>query len=415
MCTLLFGICMIAACPAAGRADPGGRFFEGLSGGPFSVQAAELTNETIRQKQAEISAAQQERDSIKSSLANVQRIKQELEASKSNLNDYVTKLDAQLAQIQANIEDLKQKIAVKEAEIEQTQKELEEAIARRDAQYYAMKKRVRFIFEKGDSYYLQILLESASFSDMLNKQYYIEKLSEYDRKMLDEYTRQKELVELTKQALEEEQATLEETKAGVEEEEANIEALIKEKQAQIAAMQMEIAHKQGEIDQYEARVAQQNAEIAELERIVAAEKQRLAAQNRRHYGGGVFAWPAPSYTYISSDFGYRTAPTTGASTFHSGLDMAAPSGSAILSAADGDVVAASYSSSMGNYVMIDHGDGLYTIYMHASSLLVSKGQVVSKGQQIARVGSTGISTGPHLHFSVRLNGSYVNPWNYLGR
>ena len=406
MCTLLFGIFVLVVCQLSRTAVPGRA---------LTVQAAELTNETIRQKQAEISAAQQERDSIKSSLANVQRIKQELEASRNNLNDYVTKLDAELARIQANIEDLKQKIEIKEAEIAQTQLELEAAIARQEAQYNAMKKRVRFIFEKGDSYYLQILLESASFSDMLNKQYYIEKLSEYDRKMLDEYTRQKELVELTKQALEEEQATLEETKAGVEEEEANIEALIKEKQAQIAAMQAEIANKQGEIDQYEARVAQQNAEIAELERIVAAEKQRLAEANRRHYGGGVFAWPAPSYTYISSEFGYRTAPTTGASTFHSGLDMAAPSGSAILAAADGDVVAASYSSSMGNYVMIDHGDGLYTIYMHASSLLVSKGQVVSKGQQIARVGSTGISTGPHLHFSVRLNGSYVNPWNYLGR
>ena len=397
MCALLFGICLLLQTPVK----------------MLPVHAVELTNELIQQKQAEISAAQQERNSIKESLANVQRIKQQLEASKNDLNAYVTQLDAQLTVIQNNIEDLKQKISEKEEEIAQTQLELEAAIAKQEAQYDAMKKRVRFIFEKGDMYYMQILLESASFSDMLNKSYYIEKLSEYDRAMLDEYTRQKELVELTKQQLEEEEATLQETKAGVEQEEASLEALIKEKQAQIAAMQAEIASRQGEIDSYEAKVAAQNAEIAELEKIVAAEKQRLIEENRRHYGGGVFVWPAPSYTYISSEFGYRKAPTAGASTFHSGLDMAAPSGSPILAAADGDVVAASYSSSMGNYVMIDHGDGLYTIYMHASALLVSKGQVVSAGQQIARVGSTGISTGPHLHFSVRLNGSYVSPWNYL--
>ena len=94
--------------------------------------------------------------------------------------------------------------------------------------------------------------------------------------------------------------------------------------------------------------------------------------------------------------------------------MAAPSGSPILAAADGKVVAASYEATMGNYVMIDHGDGLYTIYMHASALYVSTGQEVSAGTQIAAVGSTGSSTGPHLHFSVRLNGQYVNPHNYLG-
>ena len=99
--------------------------------------------------------------------------------------------------------------------------------------------------------------------------------------------------------------------------------------------------------------------------------------------------------------------------FHNGVDFAAPSGSPILAAADGTVIAAAYSSSMGNYVMIDHGSELYTIYMHASSLLVSTGATVSKGQKIALVGSTGRSTGPHLHFSVRKNGNYVSPWNYL--
>ena len=144
------------------------------------------------------------------------------------------------------------------------------------------------------------------------------------------------------------------------------------------------------------------------------EQAKLAEESRIKYDGGMFKWPAPSYTKITSEFGNRMHPTLGVEKFHNGIDMAAPGGSPILAAYDGNVVAADYSNSMGNYIMIDHGDGLYTIYMHASALYVSKGSFVTKGQNIAAVGTTGRSTGNHLHFSVRLNGSYVNPRSYLG-
>jgi murein DD-endopeptidase MepM/ murein hydrolase activator NlpD len=127
----------------------------------------------------------------------------------------------------------------------------------------------------------------------------------------------------------------------------------------------------------------------------------------------MFQMPLNSYKRISDDYGMRMHPTLGVEKFHNGVDFAANSGTPILAAYGGTVVAAAYNSSMGNYVMINHGDGLYTIYMHASELYVSAGQTVSKGETIAAVGSTGRSTGPHLHFSVRLNGEYVNPWNYL--
>ena len=153
--------------------------------------------------------------------------------------------------------------------------------------------------------------------------------------------------------------------------------------------------------------------LAAGSQAVAADKAKLA--QARSYDGGAFCWPAPSYTRVSSEYGYRIHPIYGTQKFHNGVDLAAPGGSPILAAYDGVVVAATYNASMGNYVMIDHGDGLYTIYMHASSLLVSAGQSVSRGQKIALVGSTGNSTGNHLHFSVRLNGSYVSPWNYISR
>lgn len=320
-----------------------------------------------------------------------------------------------MATIQSKIADLKGKIEEKEDEIVQTQGELESAIEDQNNQYEAMKKRIKFMYEKGDNLYMELIFSSTSFSDMLNKADYIEMLSAYDRKMLDQYVATRELIELYKQQLEEEMAYLEEAKTGVESEEASLNSLIDEKKDRIEQVGNDIDAKEAAIAEYEADIKEQNETIAILEKVVAEEKARLAEESRLKYDGGMFKWPAPSYTAISSEYGNRMHPTLGVERFHNGLDMAAPGGSPILAAYDGNVVAADYSSSMGNYIMIDHGDGLYTIYMHASALYVSKGNFVVKGQNIAAVGSTGRSTGNHLHFSVRLNGNYVNPWNYLSK
>jgi murein DD-endopeptidase MepM/ murein hydrolase activator NlpD len=196
-------------------------------------------------------------------------------------------------------------------------------------------------------------------------------------------------------------------------EEENLQNLIVEKNKEVNSIAGDIKDKEAAIAEYEKQIAEENATIAALEKAVEAEKAELAAQNARKYDGGMFAMPCPSYSRISDNFGMRMHPTLGIQKMHNGVDFAAPSGSAILAAYDGKVVAAAYNSTMGNYVMISHGSGLYTVYMHASSLSVSTGAEVSKGQKIASVGSTGRSTGPHLHFGVRLNGNYVSPWNYL--
>ena len=128
---------------------------------------------------------------------------------------------------------------------------------------------------------------------------------------------------------------------------------------------------------------------------------------------GGFTWPVPSGGRISSTFGSREAPTEGASTYHKGIDIAASSGSKVVAAAGGEVVIATYSASAGNYVMINHGSGVYTVYMHMANLGVSEGQEVKQGESIGSVGSTGYSTGPHLHFGIRENGSYVDPQNFM--
>lgn len=378
-----------------------------------TAYASELTNDSIKQKEEEIQKAKEEKKSLQSGLTNVKELKKQLEASKTNLANYIEELDANLADIQAKIDELKTMISQKEEEIEQKTYELEEAVAVQEAQYEAMKARIKFMYEKGDVLYLELVFRSESFGEMLNKAEYIEMLSAYDRKMLDEYVEQAEYVALCKEELEEEKGILEEAKKSVEAEEASLNELIAAKEQEITAVSSDIKNKESAIAEYEAEIASQNETIAALEKAVAEEKARLAEEQSRRYDGGIFTWPAPSYTRISDDYGNRIHSILGVQQFHNGIDMAAPGGSAILAAYDGKVVAAAYSNSMGNYIMIDHGDSLYTIYMHASALYVSKGAEVHKGDKIAAVGSTGRSTGNHLHFSVRVNGNYVSPWNYL--
>lgn len=368
---------------------------------------------SIQAKEAEIDAAEKEKKELTAGLTNVEKVKKELEKSKANLTAYVQELDKTVTDIQTKIETLTGQIAEKEAEIERTKLELAEAEQDEADQYAAMQNRMQSLYEQGDTYYLELLSESGSFADFLNKLDYIEQLSQYDNNLLIEYQGVVEYVSLCKAKLEVEQEVLNETKAAAEAEQRAMEELIKEKEAEILAFEHDIAKKEEIIAAYEAEIAEQTSVIEALEAAVAADRADLWGE--RVYNGGMFCWPAPSYTRISDDYGYRNHPILNVQQFHTGVDMAAPGGTPILAAYDGAVVQAAYNSSMGNYVMIDHGSGLYTIYMHAQKLMVSAGDEVSRGEQIATVGTTGRSTGNHLHFSVRLNGSYVSPWGYISK
>lgn len=381
-----------------------------------AVSFSSITSESIREKEGQISEAQDEKNQLSSALTDIKALKGELEKEKANLENYVVALDNNLAEIQKKISELNGMIVEKEEEIRVTEGELEAAIQKQEEQYAAMKLRIQMMYEQNDNYYLETILRAESFADLLNKLDYIQMVMDYDDQKLQEYILIRQYVEVCKEELNAEKEVLDEAKAGVEQEEASLAQLISDKETEIVAKQGDISNKEAAIAEYEAEIQAQNELIASLEAAVAAERKKLAEENAKKltYDGGMFAFPAPSYTRISDDYGNRIHPTLGVEKFHNGIDLAAPNGSPILAAYDGEVVAAAYSSSMGNYVMIDHGDSLYTIYMHASSLYVSKGDAVTKGQQIAAVGSTGRSTGPHLHFGVRKNGGYVSPWGYLG-
>lgn len=399
LCCLLAASLVLGINSVASRADE-------------EVDTVKL-QESINEKQGEVDQLNKEKQALVAGKTNVQNIINGLKADKRELASCVEELDSQVAGLQSNIEHYNQLIDTKQQEIEKTIQELEEAKQAAETQYDSMKERIRFMYERGETAYLEMLFSASSFSDMLNKADYIEALSSYDRKKLDEYCLVVEYTKTCQEELEAEQEILNEAKAAAEEEQENMNVLIAEKEKQISAYEQDISNKEIAIKEYDEEIAAQNSIIAAIEAQIKAEKEALEEANRRHYNGGVFAWPAPSYTRISDAYGWRMHPTLGVKKFHNGVDMAAPGGSPILAAYDGEVIAAGYSSSMGNYIMIDHGDNIITIYMHASALYVSAGTEVTRGQKIAAVGTTGRSTGNHLHFGVRVNGEYVDPMTYL--
>lgn len=386
-----------------------------VSLGSSFVSDAVVTSESIKEKENQINSVENEKKKLQAGLSDIKKIKKELEKSKKDLESYVEKLDSNLLSVTQKIEELSNVILEKEEEIRVTSKELEDAVNLEESQYEAMKVRIQFMYEQGDDFYLEAIWGADSFGDILNRADYFEELASYDRRQLDEYILNRQMIEMCKEQLEAQKEVLDEAKSIQEEEEKNLENLIGMKEKEIVSYQTDINNKEQAIQEYEADIAARTELIAALEKAVADEKRKIMEENGEviQYDGGVFQWPVPAYTRISSDYGNRVHPTLGVVLFHNGVDMAAPTGSKILAAYDGKVIAADYSNTMGNYAMIDHGDGLFTVYMHASQLHVSRGDIVIRGEHIADVGSTGRSTGPHLHFSVRLNGVYVSPWNYL--
>ncbi len=382
-----------------------------------ATSMSSITSDSIREKQDQINQAQKEKEQMKTNLSNLEQIKKDLETQKSNLKNYVAQLDQNLSEIEQNIAELKSKITAKEEEITQTQAELDAALEKEENQKNAMVERIRLMYERGDSYLLDMMLKAESFSDFLNRADFVELVMAYDRQQWKDFMENRKYIELCKEELEAEKAILDEAKAGVEQEQSNMEALIDQKNRDITAYESDISNKEQAIKEYKQSIADQDAEIAALEAAIIAEKKRILEANGTvlTYDGGTFKFPLATYTRISDDYGNRIHPTLGIEQFHNGVDFAAPKGTAIYAAYDGQVVAATYSNTMGNYVMIDHGGGLYTIYMHASALYVSKDDVVVRGETIAAVGSTGRSTGNHLHFSVRKDGAYTSPWNYLSQ
>ena len=379
------------------------------------IQASSASTEKVTEDAAStksLQEAQDEKAQLEKALKEAQGTIEDLKDSKGDIESKVTELNQQLIDISARITDLENQLTAKSEDIQETKDELAGAKEREAQQYADMKVRIQFMYENGQTSYLEALLSSRNISEFLNSADYIAQIQSYDRQKLTEYQDTVESIVNLEAQLEQEYTDLEALKSTVESNKATVAAMMRQKESELADISGDIEDAQSDADYYAAEIQAQEELIAAIKR---AEAEKAAAGVEEHpYTGGAFRWPCPSSTRVTSDYGTRVSPMSGASSNHKGIDIGASAGADIIAAADGTVTAASYSSAAGNYVMIDHGGGLYTVYMHASCLLVSPGQTVSAGDVIAKVGSTGISTGSHLHFGVSLNGSYVSPWSYLG-
>lgn len=379
------------------------------------IQTSSASTEKVTEDAAStksLQEAQDEKAQLEKALKEAQSTIEDLRDSKGDIESKVTELNQQLIDISARITDLENQLTAKSEDIQETKDELAGAKEREAQQYADMKVRIQFMYENGQTSYLEALLSSRNISEFLNSADYIAQIQSYDRQKLTEYQDTVESIVNLEAQLEQEYTDLEALKSTVESNKATVAAMMRQKESELADISGDIEDAQSDADYYAAEIQAQEELIAAIKR---AEAEKAAAGVEEHpYTGGAFRWPCPSSTRVTSDYGTRVSPMSGASSNHKGIDIGASAGADIIAAADGTVTAASYSSAAGNYVMIDHGGGLYTVYMHASSLLVSPGQTVSAGDVIAKVGSTGISTGSHLHFGVSLNGSYVSPWSYLG-
>ncbi len=349
----------------------------------------------------------------------------ELNSLKADVTAYVEKLDQNLTEIAGEIDRINGDIAAKEEQLRATTAELELARADAEEQYGDMKLRIRYMYEKGDTGFLELLLSSANLTEFFNRAEYVQKISEYDRRQLNRYEALCRDVKGKQQRLEQEKAELLSLRGEERAKQESVKVLMAEKLKEIECYSAEIGDAQDELSSYSAQIAAQEEEIRAVEAAVKKreeeERARLEAQGggegrsaaKKSLGDIRFTWPCPASSRVSSGFGRRSSPTRGASSYHQGIDIAAATGTAIVAAAEGDVVTASYSGSAGNYIMISHGGGVYSLYMHCSQLDVSTGQHVSAGQTIGKVGSTGISTGPHLHFGIRSGGQYLDPSSYV--
>ncbi len=325
------------------------------------------------------------------------------EKRKQAVNQY-NALDRQIA----NTED---EIGMIEKQIEQTQKDLqtkEEELKVAEERYQEQKgtflTRARVMYENSSTGYLEIIFGAESFSDLLSKIEIVSQLMSYDKNILDELGKIKKTIEDAKKEMEDILKRQKESAEALTLKKQTLETSLAEKQKLLNELEKDV-------EKYKA--IYEAAEAAEAQLIRENQSAMSYGANPVKYSGGVMAWPVPSSKRITSEYGYRIHPVYGSKKFHSGIDIAAGYGVDIVAAADGTVTLSADNGGYGKCLIINHGSGISTLYGHNSVLLVSKGQKVTKGQVIAKAGSTGVSTGPHLHFEVRVNGSTTNPIQYL--
>lgn len=355
------------------------------------VSAEDITNlqeksntitESLNETNNRLQAVQ---DQLSSNMQELQELDSQIASSQEEIN-----------KIDTDVNDLVKQVEEKEKKLEETQEQydkIQELVDARMLKIYATPK-----FQT-----IQVLLESKNVTEFLTTYYAIQEATKADRNLMKSVKEEKDEIEITKKILIEKKEQIVTSKKTQQKKAQVLSNTKKMREYYISKLSTEEQELQAKIDEYNNQVSEIEAEI------------KLLALNSisADYIGGPMIWPTPGYTTITSEYGMRTHPVTGAYKLHTGVDIGAPLESSFVAAANGIVSKATFSPAYGNMVIIDHGGGVQTLYAHGNEIMVQVGQTVSAGTEILKVGSTGYSTGPHAHFEIRINGQTVNPLDYL--
>jgi len=315
------------------------------------------------------------------------------------------RLEKEAGELQGRIEALDKTIAETKANLVVEEQKLEVATQKANEKYDIFQERFRIMCEHGDVSYIEMLLSAESFSDFIDKAEIMKEISRYDKQIFDEMDKARQQIEKSRDEIAKLKEMQENSAKDLEGQKAALVKKQQEQESYIKALEKDTATYQRIIDEADAAMASLRASVS---------GSLSTSSGGKKYVGGEFTWPTPSCHYITSHFSPRRKnPVTGVYKRHTGTDIGASYGAAIVAANSGTVTLAGWNSGYGNCVIIDHGGGKATLYAHMSAYNVSQGQTVSKGQRIGSVGSTGNSTGPHLHFEVLINGAAVDPMQYF--
>lgn len=363
----------------------------------------------------EIKRIQSKQEEYKQDIEDAQKLIDTFKDNRKPFLEQMEELDKLMVEYETNLAGLEEEKKRVEEYMRETEKQLEESQKEVDEVYELMKEHIRDAYEGGRFSVVDAILSSVTIVDILNRTEYIDQIREYDQKKMDDLIAKRDKIS-QKQLLQSMVFSA-------------VDTIDQEYSDEYEALQLLYDAKKGQIASYDSIIDPLTEQKNEIEKLYDDLDNEIARLEAAATGGvfvgvdgkviipsivgkGGFVWPMPTSTVITDYFGGREAPTAGASTFHRGLDIGCSSGSHVIAAAAGTVSYTGYMGGGGITVMLDHGDGVFTVYHHLSAYSVTVGQKVEQGQVIAFSGNTGISTGPHLHFGVRVNGEYVDPLQF---
>lgn len=346
-----------------------------------AVRKQEELNKKIQSTQSEINKKAAEQKKLRNELS---QINSTLEKTNASINEINNSLELSTE----NIEKISQEISKKQDEVGERSE--------------LLKDRLTDIYIKGEVKFLDVLFQATSFSDFLSRYEMMKIVAKNDNVLLTELEKEKKSLDEAKVALENEKTKLVQLKAQREAKTNELSVASSRHKTVIANITKEKAYYESMLDELEAQ-----------SKII--EQQILSLQPKGGTSPSSLSWPTPGYYRITSPYGYRIHPVLKTKRIHTGIDLGVPYGKNVVASNSGKVILAKYNGSYGYCVIIDHGGGMGSLYAHLSSFSVKAGDTVAAGQKIAQIGTSGLSTGPHLHFEVRLNGSHTNPQNYLRR